>query len=214
MCGRYSLISSINEIKERFQVKKISGQFLSTANASPSQQLPLITNSDPERIVLAKWGIIPAWMKDEKSPKRLINAKAETITIKPTFKNAAEKRRCIIIADGFYEWAQIPGQKKKQPFFITLKNNSPFAMAGIYEIKSEHLEFAIITVAANSLMAKIHTRMPAILLPEDEKRWLNQNINIHEAVKMLKSYPANKMQAQPLNSSPQKRQINELPRFI
>ena len=214
MCGRYSLISSINEIKERFQVKKISGHFLPNSNASPSQQLPLIANSDPERIVLAEWGIIPAWMKDETSPKRLINAKAETIDIKPTFKNAAEKRRCLIIANGFYEWAQIPGQKKKQPFFITLKNNSPFAMAGIYEIKKSHLEFAIITVAANTLMARIHNRMPAILLPADEKRWLSPNIALHNAIKMLKSYPANKMQAAPLNGPTQKRQINELPRLI
>lgn len=214
MCGRYSLISSLNEIKERFQIKKISGNFLPNNNASPSQQLPLIANTDPERIVLAEWGIIPAWMKDEKSPKRLINAKAETIDIKPTFKNAAEKRRCIIIADGFYEWAQIPGQKKKQPFFITLKNDSPFAMAGIYEIKNNHLEFAIITVAANSLMAKIHNRMPAILLPADEKRWLNPNISLQQAIKMLKAYPANKMQAVPLNGVSQKRQINELPRLF
>ena len=104
--------------------------------------------------------------------------------------------------------------EKKQPYFITLKNNSPFAMAGIYENKNGKLEFAIITVAANSLMARIHNRMPAILSPDDEKRWLNPKINSKDAVKMLKSYPANKMQAASLNSLSQKRQINELPRLI
>ncbi|MFA6027813.1 MAG: SOS response-associated peptidase [Patescibacteria group bacterium] len=174
MCGRYSLISSLNELKERFNVKKVSGQLTPRYNAAPSQQLPLIAGDAPQRIVLAEWGIIPAWMKDEKSIKRLINAKAETIAEKRTFKQAAEKRRCLIIADGFYEWAEIPGTKKKQPFRLTLKNNSPFAMAGIYELKKDknkqYMEFAIITVSANALMAKIHNRMPAILLPEDEKR--------------------------------------------
>lgn len=103
MCGRYSLITSLNELKERFNVKKVSGQLTPRYNAAPSQQLPLIAGNDPQRIVLAEWGIIPAWMKDEKSVKRLINAKAETLAEKRTFKYAAEKRRCLIIADGFYE---------------------------------------------------------------------------------------------------------------
>lgn len=199
MCGRYSLITSVDEIKERFAVKKIDGKILPNYNAAPNQQLPLIASQNQDRLRLATWGIQPAWLKDEKSPKRLINAKAETLAIKPTFKQAAEKRRCLIIADGFYEWAKIFNSKSKQPFRITLKNNAPFAMAGIYESKKEYLEFAIITTAANTLMAKIHSRMPAILLPEDEKRWLNPNITLKQAIMMLKPYPANKMKAYPVS---------------
>lgn len=200
MCGRYSLITSVDEIKERFHVTKIDGKILPNYNAAPDQQLPLITSQNQDRLRLATWGLLPAWLKDEKSPKRLINAKAETLSIRPTFKKAAEQRRCLIIADGFYEWAKIPHAKIKQPLRITLKNNEPFAMAGIYEIKDNKLEFAIITTSANSLMAKIHNRMPAILLPTDEKHWLNPNITLKQAIMMLKPYPANKMRAYPVSN--------------
>lgn len=205
MCGRYSLITSVDELKERFDVTKIDGKILPNYNAAPDQQLPLITSQNQNRLRLATWGLLPAWLKDEKSPKRLINAKAETLAIKPTFKQAAEKRRCLIVADGFYEWAKIPNSKIKMPFRITLKNNSPFAMAGIYEIKrdkngQEYLEFAIITTSANTLMAKIHSRMPAILLPNDEKHWLNPNITLKQAIMMLRPYPASKMRAYPVSN--------------
>lgn len=204
MCGRYSLLKQEDELKERFKVKKIAGHLTPRFNAAPTQQLPLIPNSDPEIMILAEWGIAPAWMKDEKSPKRLINARAETVFDKPTFKAAVAKRRCLVIADGFYEWAVVPEEKTKQPFRIVLKDEAPFAMAGIYEIQkdkqgAEVIEFAIITVASNTLMAKIHNRMPAILLPEDEKRWLDNDISTKDAIKMLKAYPANKMKAYPIS---------------
>ncbi len=203
MCGRYSLITSANELKERFKVKKIEGSISSRFNAAPGQQLPLISNQHSEKIIIGEWGLIPAWMKDEASPKRLINARAETITEKKTFKKAVEKQRCLIIADGFYEWAIIPDQMHKQPYYITLKDGQPFAMAGIYNIKKdknkeEYLEFAIITVEANTLMARIHNRMPAILKPEDEAKWLDNDTDLKSAIKALKSFPANKMQAYPI----------------
>ena len=99
MCGRYSLVAKQNELLERFKVKKVVGRLLPRFNAAPSQQLPLIACDDPERMVLAEWGLVPAWMKDESSPKRLINARAETLAEKPTFKTAAAKRRCLVLAD-------------------------------------------------------------------------------------------------------------------
>ncbi|MFC1598058.1 SOS response-associated peptidase [Patescibacteria group bacterium] len=208
MCGRYSLIAKPNELKERFKVKKIEGRLAPRFNAAPSQQLPLITNSAPTKITLAEWGIVPVWMRDEKSPKRLINARAETVDEKRTFKTAAEKRRCLVIADGFYEWSSIPGQKFKQPFRITLKDEGPFAMAGIFEERKDkkgkkYLEFAVITVESNSLMAKIHNRMPALLLPEDEELWLDPEIPIKQAIAILRPYPARKMKAYPVS-----RQVN------
>ena len=199
MCGRYSLTLPADELLERFKVKKIQGKLSPVFNAAPSQQLPLITNDKPQRLTLAEWGLIPAWMKDQKSPKRLINARAEGIDTKRTFKSAAEKRRCLVIADGFYEWAKVPGQKYKQPFYIKMKDDAAFAMAGIYEKKDKHLEFAIITVQPNSLLAKIHHRMPAILTPNDEKKWLDPDISLKQAVLMLKSYPATKMKAHPIS---------------
>lgn len=205
MCGRYSLITSLNELEARFKLQKITGKLAVHYNAAPQEQLVLITNAAPRKITLASWGIIPAWLKDAKGTKCLINARAETLSIKPSFRRAAEQRRCLVIADGFYEWAQVPGKKVKLPFRITLKNAAPFAMAGIYEViketsGKEHLEFAIITVQANTLMAKLHTRMPAMLLPEDEARWLNPDISLKEAISLLKPYPAPKMRAYPVSS--------------
>lgn len=217
MCGRYSLVISPDEIKERFKVKKIDSQLRPNANASPSQQLPLITNYDSQRLILATWGMIPAWINDEKTVKRLINARAETLEIKSTFKSAIKNNRCLVIADGFYEWAKITNSTKKQPYLITLKNNTPFAMAGIFHRKKdknnkEYLEFAIITTAANSLMRKIHTRMPAILSQADEQRWLDNDITLQQAISMLKPYPATKMQLQAISSDlTHKRQTNKLP---
>ncbi|MFH1426085.1 MAG: SOS response-associated peptidase [Candidatus Kerfeldbacteria bacterium] len=205
MCGRYSLIASPNELKERFRVKKIDGKLVPRFNAAPAQQLPLISNTSPTRMQLGEWGLVPAWMRDEKSVKRLINARAETIGEKPTFKSAAEKRRCLIIADGFYEWGVDPKAKRKQPYRILLKDETPFAMAGIYnEVKNKktgiaHLEFAIITTEANTLVAKIHNRMPAILKKKDEERWLDESIPLEDAIAVLKPHPANKMKAYPVS---------------
>lgn len=205
MCGRYSLIASPNELKERFKVKYIDGKLVPRFNAAPAQQLPFIANTSPERMQLGEWGLIPAWMQDEKSPKRLINARAETVGEKPTFKTAAQKRRCLIVADGFYEWANVPKEKRKQPYRIMLKDETPFAMAGIYnEVKNKktgkkHLEFAIITTESNTLVAKIHNRMPAILRKKDEERWLDETIPFEDAVAILKPYPASKMKAYPVS---------------
>ncbi|MDP3970820.1 MAG: SOS response-associated peptidase [bacterium] len=204
MCGRYSLVAFPKELQERFNVKKIEGTITPRFNVAPAQQLPLVTTDHPDRIILGEWGIVPAWMRAEVSPRRLINARAETITEKKTFKKAIEQQRCLIIADGFYEWAELPNENHKQPYRITRKDEAPFAMAGIYKIrrnksKEEILEFAIITVEANSMMARIHNRMPAMLLPEDEMSWLDSSIPVIDAIKMLKPFPANKMIAYPVS---------------
>lgn len=205
MCGRYSLIASPNELKERFKLKKIDGKLVPRFNAAPAQQLPLIANTAPERIQLGEWGLMPAWMQDEKSPKRLINARAETIGKKQTFKTAAQKRRCLIVADGFYEWAKVPKQKRKQPYRIQLKDETPFVMAGIYnevndkKTGKKHLEFAILTTEPNTLVAKIHNRMPAILRKNDEERWLDESVPFRDAIAVLKPFPASKMKAYPVS---------------
>jgi putative SOS response-associated peptidase YedK len=124
-----------------------------------------------------KWGLIPSWSKDPSIGDRMINARAETLAEKPSFRNAFRRRRCLILADGFYEWKQIPGMKSKQPMFIRLKDENPFAFAGLWEIwsspdGSEIRSCTIITTQPNSLIESIHNRMPVILPADAYPIWL------------------------------------------
>jgi len=106
MCGRFTVVSEAEELEERFGVQVAKEQYSKRYNAAPSQLLPIITNSDKEKVQFFKWGLIPFWAKEEKIGNRLINARAETITEKPSFKYAVQKRRCLVLADGYYEWME------------------------------------------------------------------------------------------------------------
>jgi putative SOS response-associated peptidase YedK len=156
-----------------------------------------------------KWGLIPSWSKDPAIGDRMINARAETLAEKASFRNAYRRRRCLILADGFYEWKQNPDMKSKQPVYIRLKNNQPFAFAGLWEIwkspeGSEVRSCTIITTEPNSLLEPIHNRMPVILPPDMYNRWLatedQQPAQLNE---LLIPYPAAEMIAFPVS-----RQVN------
>ncbi|MDP2721801.1 MAG: SOS response-associated peptidase, partial [Bacteroidales bacterium] len=141
------------------------------------QNLPVITNAEPGKLSFFKWGLVPFWAKDPKIGNKLINTRAETILEKPSFKAAFTRRRCLIPANGFFEWKK---EKQKTPFRIFLKNEDLFAMAGLWETwqdsKNKVLHtFSIITTAPNPLMKTIHDRMPVILTREHEKVWLTEN---------------------------------------
>lgn len=153
-------------------------------------------------IALLRWGLVPFWAKDEKISYSTFNARGEEVATKPAFKEAFKARRCLVLADGFYEWKKIDA-KTKQPYRFTLGNGGPFAFAGLWERWTRGPEpiesFTIITTAANELVAEIHYRMPVILDPSDYDTWLRAK-DPAEAQSLLKPFPADRMKAYPVSS--------------
>ena len=201
MCGRFTLFTDIEEIKERFNIQgPFDEEYQFSYNIAPSHSvLSVINDGARNRLGYLRWGLIPFWAKDEKLGYKMINARAETIAEKASFKNAYKKKRCLIIADSFYEWKKEPG--RKIPMRIKLKNHSPFGMAGLWESwKSPEginiYSCSVITTVPNELMTSIHDRMPVILKPEDEKDWLNPSINDPAFLQQyLKSFDSEQMEA-------------------
>lgn len=198
MCGRYTLVKPAKAIEERFGVQVEKDSYHETYNAAPTQTLPVISNENAKTASYYKWGLIPFWAKDASIGNKMINARAETLAEKPAFKKSLQSKRCLVIADGFYEWQKIG--KNKQPYRITLKNNDLFAFAGLWDTwKNEEgnriYTFSIITTSPNELMEKIHDRMPVILPQKYEKEWINDSLKLEEAMAMLQPYDANAMQA-------------------
>ena len=172
-------------------------------NIAPTQSVIVINDTGQRQLVQMRWGLIPSWAKAESIGNRMINARAETIADKPAFRAALKKRRCIIPADGFYEW-QKQG-KLKQPVRIVLKTREPFGFAGLWEhwkppAGDEVLSCTIITTEANELLKQVHERMPVILARKDEEAWLDPNTQEAEKVlPLLKPYPANLMEFYPVS---------------
>lgn len=201
MCGRFTLFTDIEEIKERFDIQgSFDEEYQFSYNIAPSQSvLSVINDGVRNRIGYLRWGLIPFWAKDEKAGYKMINARAETIAEKASFRNAYKKKRCLIIADSFYEWKKTP--ERKIPMRIKLKNHAPFGMAGLWESWKSPEGFSIyscsvITTVPNELMTSIHDRMPVILKPEDEKDWLNPSINDPAYLQQyLKSFDSEQMEA-------------------
>ena len=212
MCGRFTLTASLAEIAERFDaVYSIKPEdFSPSYNIAPSQSvLAVINNGKTNRMGFLRWGLIPPWAKDISIGYKMVNARAETLTEKPSYRQAFYKRRCLIVADSFYEWKQINNQKI--PMRILLKSHDLFAMAGLWEHWTSPdgnsiFSCTIITTKPNQLMASIHDRMPVILKPEDEKIWLNPSIRDPHVLKsLLKPYDSERMKAyevSPLVNSP------------
>lgn len=195
MCGRYSFAIEDELIRERFGVTVRSAVYKARYNCAPSQSLAVITNRAPEMLDFFRWGLIPSWANDPKIGNRMINARSETILEKPSFRSAFRQRRCLVPADGFFEWRQ----SDKTPFRIELLNRQPFSMAGIWE-EWKNPEggfirtFSILTTAPNELMARLHERMPVILHPGDERRWL-ESADENELMEFCLPYPDKEMHA-------------------
>jgi len=198
MCGRYTLTSP-EDIAARFGLGALSetgSDIRPRFNVSPSQEVPVIRSHDGETALeLMRWGFQPAWMKGKGNRPPPINARGETLLERPMFKSAVGKGRCLIPADGFYEWKVIPGQKTKQPMHIRLKGGALFAFAGIWTWNGEEPTMAIITTAPNELVATIHDRMPVILTEHGERLWLDKDAPPEEAMSVLSAYPADLMEA-------------------
>jgi len=200
MCGRFSISKEANEIEDRFEIHIDPAMFTKNYNAAPSQTLPIITNEEPEQASFHRWGLIPHWAKDESIGNKLINARGETIAEKPSFRDAVEKRRCLVVTDGFYEWQR--SGSEKQPYRITLSDESLFAFAGLWESWNapdgrEVRTFTIITTEPNDLMKSIHNRMPVMLDQENERLWVSDE-PLEDVLHLLKPYNENEMNAYPV----------------
>lgn len=204
MCGRFSIFADPERLAERFDASLPEEGLLARYNAAPTQNLPVILNEDVDgrRIQLLRWGLVPFWAEDPAIGSRMINARGETLAEKPSFRTALKKRRCLVLADGFYEWKKTPDGKT--PMRITLKSREPFALAGLWETwkgpAGDLLRtFTIITTSPNELLESIHNRMPVILPREHEAIWLDNAADQAIWLDMLRPYPADLMTAYPVS---------------
>ncbi len=208
MCGRFTLSAPIEEIIDRFLIEAFLEEenYAPSYNIAPSQSvMAVISDGKVNRMGFLRWGLIPPWAKDPSVGYKMINARGETIAEKPSFRNAFKKKRCLIIADSFYEWKHHEN-KTKTPMRIKLKNNHLFAMAGLWEQwKSPEgksvFSCTVITTSPNELMEEIHDRMPVILKPEDEKVWLDPSITDANFLnQFLVPFDENQMEAYEVSS--------------
>lgn len=194
MCGRYSFALEDALIKERFGVTVHTAIYKARYNCAPTQTLPVITNVQPGELSFFRWGLVPFWAKKVPVGYSMINARAETLEEKPSYREAFLKRRCLVPADAFYEWKK---NGVKVPYRISVEGEAAFAMAGLWEHWNRPqggilYSFTIITTPPNAVVAPIHDRMPAILAREDEHRWLTEEDP--EVLKgMLRPYTEGKM---------------------
>jgi len=204
MCGRFTLTTNLGAIAHRFGVARILEEVGPRYNIAPTQTV-IVANDDGSRhLTEMRWGLIPSWAKDPTIGNRMINARAETVATKPAFRVALRKRRCLIPADGFYEWQ--PVGRRKQPVYIILKRRKPFSFAGLWEAWTspegeEVRSCTIITTEANDLLKPIHDRMPVILTKEAEKVWLDPMIQDPERLlPLLTPYLAEEMEVYPVST--------------
>jgi putative SOS response-associated peptidase YedK len=194
MCGLYSFRTSREEARSLFKYLE-DPDFPPRRYVTPLSPIAIVRNDNGGRhFALVRWGLTPSWMKEPRPGKPIINARSETILEKPSFKNAIRRRRCLIPADGYYEWqGDVPG--KKIPFYFHQPGNGPFAFAGLWEHwmgadGSEIETAAIITSEPNTVVARIHDRMPVVIQPENHAQWLDvQNVDGPEAVQLLQPAP-------------------------
>jgi putative SOS response-associated peptidase YedK len=206
MCGRFTLTVNPEETQETFSSFNFPQKFAPRFNIAPTQPVMAIPNDDQNTADFFVWGLIPMWAKDPSIGNKLINARGETLEEKPAFRGSLKYKRCLILADGFYEWKATPGKKVKTPFFIHMKDRKPFAFAGLWDswnspdgslVKS----CTIITTEPNELTGIIHNRMPVILHPRDYARWLDPSPQTPDQLKpLIKPFPADLMDAYPVST--------------
>ncbi len=189
MCGRFVITSPPEAIRQLFGYEE-QPNFPPRYNIAPTQPIPaVIVENDARRFVLLRWGLMPGWVKDPRQFTLLINARAETVLEKPAFRNAMKRRRCLVPADGYYEWQTLPSRKR--PLFVHPADGQPVAFAALAETwcgpNGEEVDtVAIVTVAASADLAPLHHRMPALIVPDDFSRWLDcREVSDREAVQML-----------------------------
>ena len=207
MCGRYTLARDLAEIKKRFDVSEAPKDFKPRYNIAPNQQVPIVLLDGEKKIRkmgYVRWGLIPSWADDPSIGNRMINARAETITTKASFRNLFRKRRCIVPADSFYEWTKI-STREKIPMRIFLTTEEPFGFAGLWTTwrpatGDPIVSCTIITTEPNELMAKIHNRMPVVLEKKNEKVWIDPSVDDEKLLQsFLNPHPSKKMKCYPVS---------------
>ena len=219
MCGRYALMSSPELVAELFAIAHVT-RFKPRYNIAPTQDAPVIrTAAEGRELVPMRWGLVPHWAKDPALGARMINARSETAGRKPAFREAMQRRRCLVPADGFYEWTQ--AGRGKQPYFIRRRDGAPCALAGLWEHGHAGTaggeesavvhSFTILTTAPNELVAPIHDRMPVIVAPEDFDRWLDADVRdpatlasilVPCGAELLTAHPVSRRVNTPANDDP------------
>lgn len=202
MCGRFTLRAPASAVANQFllfEVPLLQPRF----NIAPSQPVPVVRlapgPSTPQRqLHLLHWGLIPSWATDPAIGNRMINARAETVADKPAFRAAFQRRRCLVVADGFYEWQRV--ERRRQPYFIRMRDDRPMGFAGLWESWEgpDHSAIdscTILTTEANDVVRPIHDRMPVIVAPGDYDRWLDPTAKGTDLLPLLRAYPSDPMEA-------------------
>jgi len=218
MCGRFVQYSPLQTIQQMLDVGTVSFEVIPNYNVAPTQKIiTVIKHNNENKLEKLHWGLVPFWAKDISIGSRMINARAETVSQKPSFRNAFRKRRCLIPADGFYEWKGEKGNK--QPYYVSIPSGEPFSFAGLWETwtdketgeESVYKSCTIITTAASESIREIHHRMPAILDPEFHEKWLNTDIQDPKELQVIindgiihdmKYYPVSKLVNSVKNNDP------------
>lgn len=197
MCGRFVVTSSLAETGREFDIQEVACDYHTSRNMLPGQDIPAVVRDGANRLVCFRWGLVPFWAKDPAIGSKLINARGETVAEKPSFRHAFRKRRCLIVASGFYEWQKRDG--RKIPMFFSLSSGEPFGFAGLYETwtspQAERIaSCTIITTVANELVAPIHDRMPVIVPKDSEMLWIDTaHFDRSALLSVLKPYPSHEM---------------------
>jgi putative SOS response-associated peptidase YedK len=205
MCGRFTQRKPAAKLETEFGVEE-APEVEARYNIAPTQNILGVRQTpDGREMTLLKWGLIPSWAKDSSMGARLINARSETVTEKPSFREAFKRRRCIIPADGFYEWQRTGG--RKQPFFFHMRDDRPFGFAGLWDRwqspEGEVIESCtILTTEANEVLRPVHDRMPVILHPETYELWLEDDMRkVGLREELLQPFPASEMASYPVSTS-------------
>ena len=191
MCGAYTVAKHMKEMGGFKRLVGWSEVRLPIYKARPSEHLPVVLDREPGRVLEVKWGFKPNWVTA--GSRLLINARAETVNQKPAFREAFRERRCLILADGFYEWRASPSGKL--PFRITLLDGQAFAFAGVWQEVDGEPAYTIITTRPNDVVRPIHDRMPVILSPDEHELWLDPGLSVEEGLKLLDPHPSAGMSA-------------------
>ncbi|HBL16889.1 MAG: hypothetical protein A2X36_01860 [Elusimicrobia bacterium GWA2_69_24] len=202
MCGRYTQTAGLDVLRDRFLLDQVPAEVLPRYNIAPGQDAPVVLTRKARCLEALRWGLIPGWAKNPAIGSRLINARCETALEKPAFRQALERRRCLVPADGFYEWKGVG--RAKLPFRFHRRDKEPFAFAGIWDAWKdpegpELRTFAILTTEANSSVRPVHPRMPVILYPEDEAAWLDAAATPEDLLDGLAPYPPDALTAYPVS---------------
>lgn len=206
MCGRFTLTADPADLQAAFPNFSFPLQYAPRYNIAPGQPIMVIANAAPHRADFFVWGLVPSWAKDPSIGSRMINARAETLAEKPSFRGPLKYKRCLILADGFYEWKAVEGEKVKIPYFIRLASGKPFAFAGLWDEwhapdGGQVRSAVIITTTPNTLMSALHNRMPVILSEPDYTLWLDPAPRAAaDLLPLLRPYPADAMHAYPVST--------------